>query len=218
MAGPSRPPGPITAEKIIHVDSPAVRKKYEELAEKVKREAAEEIVHLETKLNSLRSDHHALQKEHEAVHKDRTRLANMRATEGTQQTSVAVAQDAAHHPEATARLHAQVARLKEELGSAHARMKDAESGQKVVAKVVEVPVKVEKLVYRERPRSKKRDSLVASLAALAGAMGGYQTKAVTPPHGWGSPAPAYVSPSPKPSEVPHANASSRARPVRPSQR
>lgn len=78
MGGPRRAPGDIVGERIIHVDNPAVRKKFEKLSDEITADCRAQVEDANHKLAALKSDHGLTLKMLEDAQSECRRLSNIR--------------------------------------------------------------------------------------------------------------------------------------------
>ncbi len=172
MGGVKYPPGKVVGEKIVYVDNPAIRKKYEhDLAEatKVSKSEAKE---LRAQVGQLEAKLTQSQRELDVVTRDRTRLANLRAPE-TAPVPTAPPQPSVAFPgaEQVEKLKFTVGKLREELAAAYQRILvvTSEAAVSVDPLVPEIPKPV--VEYRNVLVDRVRWDWIVGFSALGALVG-----------------------------------------------
>jgi vacuolar-type H+-ATPase subunit I/STV1 len=200
MGGPVRAPlGKMVGERIVHVDSPAIRLKYEKMEEELKKSTSEEVARAQFELNSLKSDHREALKKLEVSESEVRRLGNQLGkicapVAEPEKPELIVKED----PKEILRLKSESENLKIELHTANELIKKLKTD---AARPLET-VKYERVTeYKDRIVVKTKKSVLSIAAGISmaiGLIGGHSLK----PKAVISDAPIVsVSPSPSPSVV-----------------
>lgn len=195
MGGPRGPIGAkIMGERIVHVDSPKIVKKYEAIAQDAA-DAANKLVEAAVyETNNLRTEYLALEKKLAQVEAERLRVSNLKV-------DVTAAPAVTPDSKEVDRLTQEASRLREALRASNDLVLQLKMNLPAPLKVTDTVRVVE---YQDRivtRTDKKLAALATALALTLGVPAGYYAKSVQKPASVQSPSSA-PTPQPSPSPLP----------------